>query len=228
MTTRPTALVLEDSRSEREQLATLLNGLGLAVSATESPVTARRILARMPDLDLAVIDWDMARSTDVESEPTSRKVLEILAGPARETLTIVYARNLMRTAVTDAIMRAHPAALLHDKRLGLESLEKRLMQLLSPRVGDLALDERYRSIVLHLPTGQRFKHRAAFRLLTNHPRDVMFQRDARGMQAGLTRFRQWLEKNQSSVSVASLGMATHRYRLEVKRETGAHHQRRTG
>jgi DNA-binding response OmpR family regulator len=228
MTTRPTVLVLEDSRSEREQLTTLLNGLGLAVSATDSPVTARRILARTPDLDLAVIDWDMSRSTDVDTEPTSQKVLEILAGSARETLTIVYARNLMRTAVTDAIMRAHPAALLHDKRHGLQSLEKRLIQLLSPRVGDLALDERYRSFVQHLPSGQRFKHRAAFRLLTNYPRDVMFQRDSRGMQAGLTRFRRWLEENQSSVSVASLGMGTHRYRLEVREETRAHHQRRTG
>lgn len=223
MTTRPTVLVLEDSRSEREQLTELLNGLGLKVMATESPTAARRIIAHTHDLDLAVIDWDMSHSNADGSEPTSRRVLEHLATSARGTPTVVYARNMMRTTVADAVVHAHPGALMHDKRHGLESLEKRLVQLLSAQVGDLVLDERYRSFVHHLPSGALYKHRSGFRLMASYPRDVVFPRDERAMQSGLTRFRQWLDDIGSSVRVVSLGMATHRYRLEVTEDAGAPH-----
>ncbi|MBJ7595983.1 MAG: hypothetical protein JF886_14215 [Candidatus Dormibacteraeota bacterium] len=221
MTTKPTVLLLEDTRSEREQLRELLNGLGLAVTATESPAMARRLVMRGADLDLAVIDWDMAHAN--EDEPTSRRVLEALAENARGTPTVVYARNMMRTAVVDAVMHAHPGALIHDKDQGLSSLEERLVGLLSAQVGDLVLDNRQRSFVHHLPSDTRFKHRAGFRLMTSHPHDVVFPRDDRAMQSGLTRFRQWLDEVESSVRVLSLGMATHRYRLEVTENRRAHH-----
>ena len=227
MTTRPSALVLEDSRSEREELTSLLSGLGLEVWATSSPVRARSRISRYSDYDLAVIDWDMSHSEDSIDERTSQRVLEVLARDARETLTLVYARDVMRVRVNDAIQRAHPGALVHDKAHGSHSLQRRLAELLSPHVGDLELDERYRNYVRHVPTGRLYKHRVAFKLVTNHPRDVMILREERAMWTGLDRFRRWLGDVDSVVTVESLGKWTQRYRLVVQGEGHAPDNRRT-
>jgi len=227
VTTRPSALVLEDSRSEREELTSLLSGLGLEVWATSSPVKARSRISRYSDYDLAVIDWDMSHSEDSIDERTSQRVLEVLARDARETLTLVYARDVMRVRVNDAIQRAHPGALVHDKAHGSLSLQRRLAELLSPHVGDLELDERYRNYVRHVPTGRLYKHRAAFKLVTNHPRDVMILREERAMWSGLDRFRRWLGDVDSVVTVESLGKWTQRYRLVVQGEGHASDNRRT-
>ena len=227
MTTRPTVLVLEDSRTERDELTTLLNGLGLDVWPTSSITKARNLIAANPDFDLAVIDWDMAHSDDSAGEPTSQRVLELLAGKSRDTLTIVYARNLMRVTVNADIQRAHPAALLHDKSQGADTLEQRLVKILSAQVGDLELDERLRNHVRHIPTGKLFKHRAAFKLMAHYPRDVVFPREMRAMWTGMNRFRLWLDEVGSSVTVVSMGMATHRYRIALRESLNASDDRRT-
>lgn len=221
MSTRPTALVLEDSRSERDQLASLLNGLGLDVWPTDSPQRACEWIDRQRDYDLAVIDWDMTLSADSNGDTTSRRVLEALARDARETLTVVYARQLGREDINGDVLRAHPAALLHDKRHGEESLRQRLTKILSPRVGDLELDERYRIYVCHVPSGRRFKHRIAFKLMTNYPEPVMIPRDARGPWCGMGRFRKWLRDVGSTVSVVHLGQPSQRYRLVLEAEDHA-------
>ena len=226
MTTRPSVLVLEDSRTEREELTTLLNGLGLEVWATSSPVKARSRINRYNDYDLAVIDWDMSHSEDSAVERNSERVLEVLARDARETMTLVYARDVGRIQVNDAILRAHPAALVHDKAHGANSLQRRLVELLSPHVGDLELDERYRNFVRHTPTGKLYKHRAAFKLITAYPNDVMLRRESRAMWSGLDRFRRWLREVDSVVTVESMGKWTQRYQLVVKGEDHAPHNGR--
>jgi len=227
MTTRPSALVLEDSRSAREELTTLLRELGLEVWSTSSPVAARSWISRTPDVDLAVIDWDMRYAGDNSGEPNSERVLVELAQKARETMTVVYARDVMRVVIFEAIQRAHPAALIHDKAQGSSSLQKRLVALLSPHVGDLELDDRSRNFVRHIPSGRVYKHRVAFRLLTNHPREVMVLRSERARLSGLDRFRRWLEEVDSEVRVEPLGGYTQRYHLVVvKRRGRAAHNRR--
>ena len=93
--------------------------------------------------------------------------------------------------------------------------------MLSAHVGDLELDQRYRSFVCHVPSGRRFKHRAAFKLLTHHPHEVMFPREARAMWMGMDRFRKWLKATGSTVTVVHMGKGTVRYRLVVKGEDHA-------
>jgi len=94
-------------------------------------------------------------------------------------------------------------------------------------VGDLELDDRYRNFVRHIPSGRLYKHRVAFRLLTNHPRDVMVLRSERARLAGLNRFRRWLEEADSEVTVQSVGRRTQRYHLVVAERRGrAAHNRR--
>lgn len=227
MTTRPTVLVLEDSRAERDGLTTLLNGLGLDVWPTSSLVKACSWIAERRDFDLAVIDWDMAHSEDGDGKRNSQLVLEALARDARDTLTIVYARNLMRVTVNEDVQRAHPAALLHDKSHGPDALQQRLVQILSARVGDLELDERFRNHIRHGPSGKFFKHRAAFKLMTHHPRGAVFPRERRAMWMGMNRFRLWLDEVGSSVTVVSMGMATHRYRIAPRESLHASDHERT-
>jgi len=219
MSTKATVLVLEDSQHERDQLTRLLSGLGLDVWPTESPERARSWVQRH---NLAVIDWNMAHTSDRGGDGTSGRVLETLAREARQTLTIVYARDLMRADVNRDVTRAHPAALLHDKDSDLD-LERRLIDILSPHVGDLAIDERIRTHICHVPSGRRYKHRAAFKLMTNHPNPVFFPFENHSMYVGMARFRAWLVERESTVRVVSLGRHTASYRLEIVGDDAAHH-----
>jgi CheY-like chemotaxis protein len=213
MITQPRALVLEDVRSEREELRRLLEVVGFEVWATASPAQARQWVAVGRHYDIALIDWDMSRSEDSLSEPTSQLVLEALAIEARDTLTIVHAGNLSTVRLNDLIQRSHPGALLHDKIHGAESLQDRVHRLLTSAVGDLELYELNRGMVVHRSSGRVFRHRVAFQLLTRHPKPVLIPRESREGTNGVYRFRRWLKQHGSSVAVVNSGL--NRYGLVV-------------
>jgi CheY-like chemotaxis protein len=213
VTSRPRALVLEDARSERDELSELLTRLGLEVWATESPVKARTWLRQPGDFDLALIDWDMRHSRD--PEPTSKLVLEQLATRARQTVTLVHAGNLSSVRLHDEIQRAHPGALLHDKTHGGQSLTDRMRKLMTKRVGDLCLDGD-RPFVRHVPTNAVFRNRVGFKFVTQHPDPVFIPVAQRGLVNGMLRFRKWLTECDSTVEIVHRGWGSAQFILSVR------------
>ena len=218
MSTKPKVLLLEDTRTEREELSELFKAMGLEVWPTSSPKKARTWMKQHGDYDIAVVDWDMARSEDSRSEPTSRMVLEKLARSSRDTLTLVHAGNLLSLRTQKEIQLAHPQALLHDKAHGELSLQDRITTLLSTPVGDIALDDVDRGHVIHLPSQHVFRHRLGFRLLTRYPNPIVVVKENNVMWCAMFRFKRWLKSCGSVVSIEAVGERSQRYRLVVREE----------
>ncbi|HUZ29511.1 MAG TPA: hypothetical protein VMU90_09745 [Solirubrobacteraceae bacterium] len=214
MTQRADVLILEDNPPELEELATLTEACGLETLATRSPAQAIRLL-RANHPTLAIIDWNMELSPDVER--TAESVLRALAREHPDTYTIVYAINAgtdMR--LQDRIAAAHPWAVPHDKRQGLDSLLRRVRTMLQRKVGDLRID---RGSVIHLPSGVRYKNKWAVRLLCGYPGAIKVRRDSAQYYA-VYRFGRWLEAIGSSAAVVTERGGGF-YRLVVGRDAGA-------
>ena len=170
---------------------------------------------------VAVIDWDMSRSSDGDGLSdkaaralTASPVLEALEQTSRWTRTVVWAGQLGRIATQATINQAHPAALLQDKSLGEGALRDRVRALLGCRVGDLELDC---GIVRHTPSGLELPNRLATMMLVAHPSWVRVPWEDRGLQSLLFRFRRWLREVGSCVEV-SLTYGANRYQLRVRDE----------
>lgn len=214
MTQRADVLILEDNPTELDELATVTEGSGLETMATRSPAQAIRLL-RANDPTLAIIDWNMELSP--EGERTAESVLRALARDHPDTYTIVYATNAgtdMR--LQDRIAAAHPWAITHDKRAGLDSLLRRVRTMLQRKVGDLRID---RGSVVHLPSGLRYKNKWAVRLLCGHPGAVKVRRNSAQYYA-IYRFGHWLIEVGSDASVvAERGGGF--YRLDISHTSAA-------
>ncbi len=192
---RAEALVLEDNPREAQEVAALTTACGLTTLTTRSPQQAVRLL-RTHAPTLAIIDWNMELSPDPDR--TSEVALKEICRLHRDATTIVYAANVgSDLTLQERIAIAHPSAVTHDKRLGLDTLMTRVRKLLERRVGDLAIDL---GCVVHIPSGQRFTHRVAVKILLAYPRDICAPRRSAAYQS-LYRFQVWLRDVQSSVAV---------------------------
>ena len=219
MTNRADALVLEDNPKELDEIAGMIERSGLDTLPTRSPAQAIRLL-RENDPTIAVIDWNMELSP--EAERTAESVLRVLARDHPATYTIVYATNVGRDLrLQDRIATAHPSAITHDKRQGLDSLLRRIRTLLKRKVGDLVIDSGF---VVHLPSGDLYRNKWGVRLLCAYPRHVEVERQSAGYLS-IWRFGGWLDKVGSSVEVASEGGGVHRIRLRAARGTRATQRR---
>jgi len=215
MAERAEALIVEDNPREAQEVASLITACGLTALPTRSPRQAVRLLnTHAPTL--AVIDWNMELSPDPDR--TAEDVLKAVCRLHPDAYCIVFATNVgSDLTLQERIALAHPSAVTHDKRLGLDTLMTRVRQLLERRVGDLAID---RGTVMHLPSGRRFMHRIAVKMILNHPRQVFVARHTAMYQAVYT-FKLWLRDQQSSVGVESLRGGF--YRLLVRDDTEEHH-----
>jgi len=213
MTNRADALVLEDNPKELEEIAGLIERSGLDTLATRSPAQAIRLL-RTNDPTIAVVDWNMELSPDAER--TAESVLRALAHDHPGTHTIVYATNAGRDLrLQDRIATAHPSAIPHDKRQGMDSLLRRIRTLLRRRVGDLTIDM---GTVVHLPSGDVYRNKWGVRLMCAYPRSVQVERQS-PPYLSIWRFGRWLDEVESNVEVASEGGGIHRLRLRTARGT---------
>lgn len=218
----PQALLLEDDRHTRERAAGLLESLGFRVDSTESVTRAEGWVRMSPGAyALAVIDWDMTKSSDGDElrvgaeRLTAAPALEALAGSAPWVRTLVWAGKLGVIATQAAISRAHPGALLQDKSLGEGALVDRLRKLVGCRLGDLELD---RGLVRHGPSGEELVNRLAPVMLLAHPDWVSVPHEDRAMQSLLFRFRRWLREVGSDVEIVLVDRAN-RYRLRLREES---------
>ena len=217
MTNRADALVLEDNPKELDEIAGMIERSGLDTLATRSPAQAIRLL-HANDPTIAVIDWNMELSP--EAERTAESVLRALARDHPGTYTIVYATNVGRDLrLQDRIATAHPSAIPHDKRQGMDSLLRRIRTLLKRRVGDLVIDA---GIVLHVPSGELYRNKWGVRLICTYPKHVVVERQSPAYLS-IWRFGRWLDALGSSVEVTSEGGGIHRIRLRGARDTRATH-----
>jgi CheY-like chemotaxis protein len=213
MAERAEALILEDNPREAQEISAVTAACGLETLTTRSPQQAVRLL-RTHAPTLALIDWNMALSPDPDR--TSEAALKELCRLHPDAYTIVFATNVgTDLTLQERIALAHPSAVTHDKRLGLDSLMTRVRKLLERRLGDLAIDH---GCVTHVPTGRRYKHRAAVKMVLAHPRDFYAGRRTATYQA-IYAFKLWLHELDSSVSVDSLRAGF--YRLVVREEQEA-------
>lgn len=208
MVERAEALILEDNPREAQLVTVVMSACGLGVVSTRSPQQAIRLL-RTHTPALAVVDWNMELSPD--SDRTSEAALKELCRLHPDAFCIVFATHVgSDLTLQERIALAHPSAVTHDKRLGLDSLMTRIQQLLERRIGDLVIE---RGTVIHLPSGRRFRHRIGVKMILNHPRDFFAARRTAMYQAVYT-FKVWLRDQHSSVAVESLHGGY--YRLVVR------------
>lgn len=218
----PKALLLEDDRGTRERATELLHSLGFDVDATDSVERAEGwIRVRPGGYAIALVDWDMTKSSDTDRMPsadarqlTAAPVLDALSSTAPWTRTLVWAGRLGVIATQATICRAHPGALLHDKSLGEGSLVDRVRKLVGCRVGDLELD---RGLVRHAPSGDELVNRLAPVMLLAHPHWVHVPHEDRALQSLLFRFRRWLREVESDVEVVLVDRAN-RYSLRLRED----------
>jgi hypothetical protein len=211
MVERAEALILEDNPREAQEVVEVTSACGLEAMSTRSPQQAVRLLRTHAPV-IAVIDWNMELSPDPDR--TSEVTIRELCRLHPDAYCIVYATNVgSDLTLQERIAMAHPSAVTHDKRLGLDTLMHRVRSLLERRIGDLAIDH---GTVVHLPSGDRYKHRAAVKAMLRYPRDVYAGRRTAVYQ-GLYTFRVWLQDHQSSVSVQTVGGGC--YRLAVRDDT---------
>lgn len=197
MAARAEAFILEDNPRELKELAALTSVLGLLTVETRSPAQALRLL-EVHRPTIAIVDWNMELAGD--RQRTSETVLRALATHYPDSYTIVFAANVgSDLALEERIAGIHPAALTHDKQLGLDSLKARIRGLLGTRVGDLVVD---RGTVVHKPSGARFPHAIAVQIMLRYPRDIVTLRRT-GPNQALWRFKRWLDEVGSSVAVVS-------------------------
>ena len=213
MPARAEAFILEDNARELRELAALTSVLGLVTIETRSPAQALRLL-QMHRPTIAIVDWNMELAQ--EGMRTSEEVLRALAVRHPDAYTIVFATNVgSDLALEERIAGVHPAALTHDKQLGVESLKTRIRRLMGTRIGDLAVD---RGSVLHEPTGRRYVHAIGVQIMLSYPREIVTRRRTAANQA-LWRFKNWLDGVGSTVTVVSAQQGGfHRLALRVDLE----------
>jgi CheY-like chemotaxis protein len=218
-------LVLEDDSEQRADLLHLVSGMGyLDPMECEEPDRACRLLDvkdghghLLNTPVLALVDLDMSKAP--ATRYTAVDVLKKLRQEHPSCLVLVHSAIVDNIDDQQRVYEAHPRALFASKRHGAEVLSRRLRDLLSGRVGDLALEG---GVVFHLPSRQKAQEDPQARIKDHHSHEVAVQL-MMGKLAGrsvwlgtntlvqaVCRFRNWLTDCGSPVKVDSVGHGQYR------------------
>jgi CheY-like chemotaxis protein len=196
----PEVLILED---DPDQLATLVQAVreaGLEPLAARSPQQALSRLSHFRPL-LALLDLDMSQAPAAERTTSVRDVLRRLHTDHVNCIVVIYSAAVDTIDQQAEVYRVHPHALFQSKRHGLDRLLRRLNDLLSARVGDIAVRG---GMVIHLPSGETHSHRVAVSLVTaTRASRTLYLNDSDARAA--RRFQHWLGEVSSSVKIRPLG-----------------------
>lgn len=201
---RQAVLIVEDHPLDLEEAARAVLAEGFeAIRA----LTPRQALALLEDVHphLAVVDWDM-RNAPGSGRPDSREVLQVLEAEHSDTVTLVWAAGLGELNTRSLIQASHSRALLHDKRLGIDSLRTRIRRLVAAPYGDLKIEY---GRVVHLPCGGTHLHPLAVRLVLNRGGAVRVPRMAPEANAA-ARFQAFLVDHHSYARVEPCGVSLRR------------------
>ena len=226
-------LILEDDWEQRRDLVELVGELGhLDPMECGDPDRACRLLD-VRDSNrhllntpvLALIDLDMSRAPITRH--SAQDVLRKLRHEHPSCLVLVHSAVVDNIDDQQRVYEAYPRALFASKRHGTEVLRRRLRDLLTGRVADLALEG---GVVLHLPTRQRpedapqarikdhYSHEVAVKLMMGKLADRSVWLGTNTLVQAVCRFRNWLTECGSPVQVDSVGHG--QYRLLAPEDHG--------
>jgi CheY-like chemotaxis protein len=225
-------LVLENDPEQRRALVRLVRDLGyLEPMECGDPVRACRLL-EVRDSGrhllnapiLALVDLDVS---DARTHAGAHDVLKRLRHEHPSCLVLVHSARVDSIDEQQRVYEQHPRALFASKRHGPEMLRRRLRDLLTGRVADLALEG---GTVIHLPSRERsrgdpgarikdhYSHEVAVKLMMCKLADRSVWLGTNTLVQAACRFRNWLGECGSPVRVDSMGRG--QYRLFVPEEVG--------
>jgi CheY-like chemotaxis protein len=200
---RDPVLVVEDHPEKLEEAARAVLAEGLQVLRARSPKEALDLLTGCHPV-LAVVDWDMRKAPDMGTD--SREVLQVLEAEHSDTVTLVWAAGLGDLNARSMIQASHSRALLHDKRLGIDSLRTRIRRVVARPYGDLRVEHGH---VTHIRCGGTYLHPLGVRLVLNRGGAVRVPRMAREANAA-ARFQTFLSAHHSPARVEPCGHSLRR------------------
>ena len=226
-------LVLEDDGEQRADLVELVRDLGyLDPMECGDPDRACRLLD-VRDSNrhllntpvLALIDLDMSKAP--VTRHSAQDVLRKLRHEHPSCLVLVHSAVVDNIDDQQRVYEAYPRALFASKRHGTEVLRRRLRDLLTGRVADLALEG---GVVFHLPSRQlaeadprarvkdHYSHEVAVKLMMGKLADRSVWLGTNTLVQAVCRFRNWLTECGSPVQVDSVGHG--QYRLLAPEDHG--------
>jgi hypothetical protein len=215
-------LILEDEPDRLRDLERVITEAGMLPVGTRSAAQAlAKLEARAPLAPpvMAIVDRDMTKAPD--QTRTSTEVLQYLYHHMPECLVIVYSGNIDSVEARTEVTRAHPRALLHDKRGASNAdLMERVRAIVSATVGDICVRD---GRVWHLGEdcaacaagNQHLRHWVAVSLVMNYEGAVTLRSDT--MARAARRFRDWLAMHHSAVEMLALGGGKYQLRIIPQR-----------
>lgn len=194
-------LILEDDADEMARLKNIVSALRMVPLEATYPSQALRLLEYHSPV-LAILDLDMSKSK-VPDRATTRDVLRKLNDTYRNVIPLVHSAKVETIWDQQKLSSLHPYTLYHPKKSSEFSLQERIEKLLNARLGDLLIRN---GRVFHQPTNKQFKHYVAVELLMARRtggNNTVFLNESQAKAA--RRFKQWLAKRNSSVSVHTHG-----------------------
>lgn len=205
------AIVLEDNRDHQRAIADKLAEFGYDVKAASKAADCLKQMEawelaprkqRTPEPILAIIDLNLDDEDRLARTATdSFIVLRHLNQRYPSCFVIVWSANIKDRL--QEVNLAHGRAVGVDKAFGLDHLVELIRRNVTFHYGDLRLDA---SVVTHVSSGQVWTHAVASELMMHrfHNRPLFMVDDDVKTKA-VRRFRKWLERIDSTVTIKPRG-----------------------